>query len=79
MNAATPLVFLQLSKKLVLVATSMQIAINNNVASDLETLRIVMFLEKPQQICKNKTQCYSSALLTLRVFLNLVFDLPKPN
>ena len=79
MAALTLPVFVKLSRESVLVATSMQTIINNNVASDFEMLGIAMFWEKPQPMCKNKTQCYRSALLTLRVLLNLVFDLSKPN
>lgn len=43
MPVLTLLVFVQISKELILVATSI---INSYVASDLEVLRTVMFLEK---------------------------------
>lgn len=79
MPALTLPVFVQLSRESVSVATSAQTLINNNAASDFEMLRIAMFGEKPQPTCKNKTQRYRSALLTLRLLLNLVFDLSKPN
>lgn len=55
MPALTLAVFVQLGRESVLGATSMQIVINNNVASDFEMLRIAMFWEKPQPTCKSTT------------------------
>lgn len=53
--ALTLPVFVQLSRELVLAATSRRKIINNNVAFDFEMLRIAVFQEKPQPAHKNKT------------------------